>query len=110
MNTIYDVLPQLAKARVFSTVDAKDGYWQCKLDLPSRRLTIFETPFDRFRYKRLAMGLKVSSDLFAQNVSESLFSLRGIALIADYILCYRCGDSIEEAVIDHDRNFVRCEV
>jgi hypothetical protein len=106
MNTIDDVLPQLAKARVFSTVDAKDGYWQCKLDLPSRRLTTFETPFGRFRWKRLAMGLKVSSDLFAQKISESLFSLRGIALIADDILCYGCGDSIEEAVIDHDRNFV----
>jgi hypothetical protein len=62
--------------------------------------------FRQIQIKRLAMGLKVSSDLFAQNVSESLFSLRGIALIADDILCYGCGDSIEEAVIDHDRNFV----
>ena len=33
--TIDDILPQLSKAKVFSVLDAKDGFWQVKLDEPS---------------------------------------------------------------------------
>ena len=44
MPVIDDVLPQLSKARVFSTVDAKSAFWMIVLDEPSSKLTTFETP------------------------------------------------------------------
>ena len=39
--TIEDILPQLSKAKVFPVLDAKDGFWQVKLDEESSYLTTF---------------------------------------------------------------------
>ncbi|KAF7647501.1 hypothetical protein LDENG_00171580 [Lucifuga dentata] len=38
MPTIEEILPDIAKAKVFSVLDAKDGYWQVKLDNESSYL------------------------------------------------------------------------
>ena len=38
---IEDILPQLSKVKVFSVFDAKDGFWQVKLDKESPYLTTF---------------------------------------------------------------------
>ena len=35
LPVIDDILPDLSKARVFSTVDLKSGYWHCVVDLES---------------------------------------------------------------------------
>jgi len=44
MPTIDDILPQLARVRVMSTVDTADGFWHLKLDDESSKLTTMETP------------------------------------------------------------------
>ena len=35
MPTIEEILPELSKAKVFSVADARNGFWQLKLDAPS---------------------------------------------------------------------------
>ena len=39
--TIEEILPELSKAKVFSVADAKNGFWQVKLDQKSSFLTTF---------------------------------------------------------------------
>ena len=56
MPSVDEVLPKLAKARLFSVLDAKDGFHQVKLDESSSFLTTFWTPFGRYRYLRLPQG------------------------------------------------------
>ena len=41
--TLDDILPRLNKAKVFSTVDLKCGFWQVRLDDESADLTTFNT-------------------------------------------------------------------
>ena len=41
MPTLEEVLPKLSNARVFTTLDAKDGFYQISLDEQSSRLTTF---------------------------------------------------------------------
>ena len=43
MPTLEELLPKLSKARIFSTFDAKDGFYQVGLDEESSRLTTFWT-------------------------------------------------------------------
>ena len=43
--TIDEILPELSRAKVFSTVDAKNGFWHVELDDDSSRLTTFNSPF-----------------------------------------------------------------
>ena len=57
MLTVEEVLPKLAKAKVFTVLDAKDGFHQVKLDKESSLLTTFWTPFGRYRYLRMPQGI-----------------------------------------------------
>jgi len=49
MPTIEEIATRLSGARVFTVVDAKNGFWQIELDDESSRLTTFNTPFGRYR-------------------------------------------------------------
>ena len=108
-----DILPDLSKAKVFSKVDLSHGYWHCTLEEESSLLTTFSTPFGRYRWRRLPFGLSVSSEIFQKWLHQALEGLVGVACIADDILIYGIGDTIEDATQDHDRNltslFRRCE-
>ena len=99
-----DILPDLAKAKVFSKVDLSHGYWHCTLDEESSLLTTFSTPFGRYRWRRLPFGLSASSEIFQKRLHQALEGLLGVACIADDILVYGVGDTLEEAMLNHDQN------
>jgi hypothetical protein len=99
-----DLMPDLARAKVFSSVDLTAGYWHCVLDEESSLLTTFATPFGRYRWKRLPFGLSASSEIFQKRVNQALEGLNGILNITDDILVYRVGDTDKEPQQDHDRN------
>lgn len=99
-----DMLPELAQAKVFSTVDLKAGYWHCILDEESSLLTTFSTPYGRYRWLRLPFGLSVSSEIFQKRVNQALEGLEGILDITDDILVYGVGKDVKEATEDHGRH------
>ena len=90
-----DILPDLAKAKVFSKVDLSHGYWHCTLDEESSLLTTFSTPFGRYRWTRLPFGLSASCEIFQKRLHQALEGLLGVACIADDILVYGVSDSNE---------------
>ena len=86
-----DILPELSKAKIFSTVDLRSGYWHCVLDEESSLMTTFATPYGRYRWCRLPFGLSVSSEIFQKRVNQILEGLEGILDITDDILIYVVG-------------------
>ena len=58
LPTIEEMATRLSKAKVFSVLDAKNGFWQVQLDKESSFLTTFNTPFGRYRWLRLPFGIK----------------------------------------------------
>ena len=46
--TLEEITPKLMGAKLFSKLDARNGYWNVKLDEESSFLTTFSTPFGRF--------------------------------------------------------------
>ena len=62
LTTIEDVLPELSEAKIFSVVDASNGFWQVELTDESSYLTTFATPFGRYRWKRLPFGICSASE------------------------------------------------
>jgi len=113
MPTIEDVLPQLSKAKIYSTLDATKGFNHLVLDSESSALTTFETPFGRYRWRRLCFGVSPAPEIFQARMHQVLGALKGVACIADDILVYGCGDDMEEAQLDHDKNMIalldRCQ-
>jgi hypothetical protein len=83
MPTIDDILPDLTKAKVLSTFDCKSAFWHLQLDEPSSMLTVFSTPFGKYRWLRLPYGITLSPELFQRRLHEALSSLQGVACIAD---------------------------
>ena len=104
LPVLEDILPELSKAKVFSTVDLKSGYWHCVLAPESSVLTTFATPYGRYRWIRLPFGLSASSEIFQKHLTHALESLPGILCIADDILIYGTGETDEEATANHDRS------
>jgi len=107
LTTLDDVLPELSKARIISTMDLKAGYWHAKLDEPSSRLTTFSTPFGRYRWLRLPFGLNVSSEIFAKRLQDCIHDLNGVICVADDLMIYGVGTTDDDAISDHDAKLVK---
>ena len=99
-----DILPDHAKAKTFSKVNISHGYWHCTLQEDSSMPTTFSTPFGRYRWTRLPFGLCVSMEIYQKRLVQTLEGLVGVACIADEILIYGVGDTLDEARHDHDKN------
>ncbi|XP_021360878.1 uncharacterized protein K02A2.6-like [Mizuhopecten yessoensis] len=94
MNGIDDVVTGVHGSKYFSTVDANKGYYQIRLTERSSYLTTFNTPFGRFRYLRLPMGLKCAGEVFQREMVNHFGSLDGVEVVVDDMLIY--GKILEE--------------
>lgn len=99
---IEEIVTQLGKAKLFSVLDAKDGFWQVPLDEESSKLTCFNTPYGRYRWTVMPFGIKSAPEVFQQRMSCALEGLEGVAVIADDILVYGSGDDEKEAFENHE--------
>ena len=72
MLTVDEVLPKLAKAKVFTVLDTKDGFYQFKLDKGGSLLTTFWTPFGGYRYLRMPQGISSAPEEYQRRQNEAL--------------------------------------
>ena len=107
MPVLDDITSQLQSAKVFSTFDAKTGYWQIPLTERSSELTTFNTPFGRYRWNRLPFGLNVAGEEFQKRMIDALEGLENVFVIVDDILVIGRGETQEEAVKNHDRAIIQ---
>ena len=64
LPTIEDVATCLHGAKVFTKLAVRNGFWHVKLDDSSSDLTTFNTPFGRYRWKRMAFGIRSAPEVF----------------------------------------------
>uniref|UniRef100_A0AAZ3PVE5 ribonuclease H n=1 Tax=Oncorhynchus tshawytscha TaxID=74940 RepID=A0AAZ3PVE5_ONCTS len=76
-------------------MDARSGYWAIKLTEESSKLTTFNTPFGRYRFRCLPFGIISAQDEFQRKIDEGL---DGVVAIVDDILVYGRIKG------DHDQN------
>ena len=113
LPTIEDVATRLHGAKVVSILDVRNGFWHVVLDEESSHLTTFNTPFGRYRWKRMPSGIRSAPETFQRKMNELIEGLKGVEVIADDFVVVGYGASSEAAVKDHDRNLVafleRCD-
>ena len=91
---IDDTLAQLARAAVFSKVDANSGFWQIPLADNSQLLTTFITPHGRYCFRKLPFGISRAPELYQWRMSQILSGLDGIVCHTDDVLIY--ASTLEE--------------
>jgi len=106
LPTIEDIAPDLSGAKVFSVIDAKNGFWQIKLSEESSYLTTFNTPYGRYRWLRMPFGLCSGSEEFQRRITNALTGLAGVKVIIDDIIIFGKGETYEDASKDHDLNLL----
>lgn len=113
LPTIEDIATRLHGAKVFTKLDVRSGFWHIVLDEKSSYLTTFQTPFGRFRWKRMPFGISSAPEVFQRRMHELIEGLQGVEVIADDFVVVGFGHTHLEAIQDHDKNLTtflqRCE-
>ena len=94
MKTVEEVAAKVKNAKIYSVLDASNGYWQISLTKDCQKYTTFNSPFGRYKYLRLPFGIKSSSEVFQRTISQILENIDGCEVIADDILIW--GQDKEE--------------
>ena len=96
-----EITHKLSGAKVFSKLDAKDGFWSIHLDTNSSILTTFNTHKGHYQFLCMPFGLKMSQDVFQMQMDQITNRLPGIIAIHDDICVY--GKDTTE----HDKNLLK---
>ena len=97
---IDNLLAQVSESKYFSKVDANSGFWQQKLAPESRLLTTFITPFGRYCFNRMPMGIKTAPEHYQKRMSQELDGLDGVIYIVDNILIHGRTHEEHDARLD----------
>ena len=106
LPTMEDVATRLHGAKVFSKLDVRSGFWHVKLDDKSSYLTTFNTPFGRYRWKRVPFGIRSAPEVFQRKIHELIQGMPHVEVVADDFVVVGCEDTHEQAVQDHDKNLM----
>ena len=88
MRTIEEVVTRMPNAKVFSVLDANSGFWQVQLDHESSQLCTFNSPFGRYKFKRLPFGISSAQDVFQAVMSEMFEDIEGVEVVVDDLLIW----------------------
>ena len=93
---------------MFTIVDVSEAFHTIVMDEESSLLTTFQGPNGRYCYTRMPFGIASGPEEYQRRQHEFLEGLHGLINIVGDICVFGCGDSREEADIDHDRNLTAC--
>ena len=100
MNTIEDVATRLHGAGYFCVLDADKGFYQIKLTERSSKYTTFNTPFGRYCYLRMPMGIASAPEIWQRAMNTVFGDMVGVECVMDDILVW--GATKEE----HDERLI----
>ena len=103
-----DITANCAGATMFSTLDAEKAFYQIQLDEESSKLLTFNTPFGRYRYLRMPMGIKSAPEVYQQIMEQVFEGLPGVKVIMDDIIIHGRNtaehDTRLRAVLQHSQD------
>ena len=93
LPTFDELTGKLAGARKFSKLDAASGFYQIPLEKSAQEATTFITPFGRYKYHRLPMGISLAPEIYQRKMTELLTDLEGVICSMDDVLVYGKDDA-----------------
>ena len=101
--TLEENIHRFHQAKIFSTFDIKDAFQTIKLTNDSSFLTTMHTPWGRYSWTRLPVGISSAPEEFQRHLHDILCGMEGVVNIADDIIVVVRGESNTDAHVDHDK-------
>lgn len=76
------------------------------LDDALSRLTTFNTPFVRFRWRRMPLGIRSTPHVFQRQMHELIRGMSQLEVTAADFVVVGKGNTLAEANNDHNKNLV----
>ena len=86
MPTVEEITHELAGSTCFTKLDGTSSYLCIVLDYESSLLTTFNTPWGRFRFVYLPLGLACAQDILQWMMDQILTHCDGVIGIADDVV------------------------
>ena len=104
---IQDIFDQLGGAKIFSTLDLKQGYHQLEVHPDSVEKTAFVCHFGQFEWLRMPMGVACGPPVFQREIQKAMSGLNGVCVLAylDDLVVY--SDTMEQHLKDLEQVFER---
>jgi hypothetical protein len=83
---IAQMLQELEKFAYATSLDLNMGYYTITLDSDAQKVRTIVTPFGRYQYLRLPMGVSCSPDSFQENISDLMQNLNFVRKYLDDLL------------------------
>ena len=99
LPTATEIFSKLSQSRVFSTLDATQGFLQFELDSESSMLTTFATPFWRYKFLRLPYGVSSAPEVFHRTVSEIFADINGVEVFVDDLLVHAPNKAEHDVIL-----------
>ena len=96
-KTLDNILPRLAGAKRFSTVDSTKSFFNLSLTRKASLLTMFGTMYGHYCYLRVPMDASLSSDVYQFKIDKIFEDISQCVGIADDIVIFGYDDD------DHDK-------
>lgn len=101
LHAVEESLAKLAGAVIYSKLDANSGFYQMELEEECRNLTTFITPFGRYKFNPLPMGISCAPKIFQARMEKILEGIDQVVCHMDDVLVW--GKTVEE----HDQVLIK---
>lgn len=97
--TFDELSSKLAGVKIMSKLDAASGFFQIPLDENARNYTTFLTPFGRYRFKRLPMGVNTAPEIYQRKMCELLEGIDGVLVYMDDVIVFGNSEQSHEKAL-----------
>lgn len=88
LPTFEEIRAKMNGLKVFTVLDASKAFHQVELDEDSSKITTFQTPFGRYRYKRMPYGIKTAPEIFHKNFKEIFGNINNVENFMDDLIVW----------------------
>ncbi|GFV35584.1 hypothetical protein TNCV_2151321 [Trichonephila clavipes] len=82
---IEDVLDTLQEAKIYSTLNFRNGFFHVDVDEDCRKYTSFIVPDGQFEFNKVPFGLSTSPGVFQRYVSSTFRDITRIGIVISYL-------------------------
>ena len=102
LPTFEEISMRLSDATIFTKLDANKGYWRIPLDYKSSLLTTVNTPFGRYRFKRLPFGVHSAQEVFHKKIQQIFGDMSNVETDIDDFLIWGSDEGT------HNTRLIQC--